>query len=114
LRAVVLSDKRIIEFLNEAFINTWVLNTDMKRLRDAHGMDSISPLARAIIQGRKQYSPVDCLVISPELELLGRQPVNELASGRRRETKIKSYHAFLVEALAGKHPGLLEDNPMSR
>ena len=110
MRAVALSDKPNIEFLNAAFINTWVLNTDMKRLRDAQGMDAIPPLARAIMQGRKQYSPVDCLIISPELELLGRQPVNELAS----KNASKNYRTFLVEALTGKHPGLLKDNPMSR
>ena len=100
MRAVALSDEQNIEFLNETFINTWVLNTDMKRLRNAQGMDAIPPLARTIIQGRKQYSPVDCLIISPELELLGRQPVNELGG------KARSYHTFLVEALEGKRPGL--------
>lgn len=100
MRAVALSDEQNIEFLNETFINTWVLNTDMKRLRDAQGMDATPPLARTIIQGRKPYSPVDCLIISPELELLGRQPVNELGG------KARSYHTFLVEALEGKRPGL--------
>ena len=114
MRAVALSDKRNIEFLNKNFINTWILNTDLKRLRDAQGIDAISPLARAIIQGRKKYSPVDCLIISPELELLGRQPVNELSPGGRRETEIKDYHAFLVEALEGKRPGLWEGNPTSQ
>ena len=105
MRAGVLSDKRNIEFLNENFINTWVLNTDLKRLRDAQGLDAIPPLARAIIQGRKQYSPVDCLIISPELELLGRQPVNELLSSKYGSL-ILNYRTFLVEGLAGKHPGL--------
>ena len=100
MRAVALSDEQNIEFLNETFINTWVLNTDMKRLRGAQGIDAISPLARTIIQGRKQYSPVDCLIISPELELLGRQPVNELRG------KASVYRTFLVEALEGKRPGL--------
>lgn len=102
MRAVALSDEQNIGFLNAIFINTWVLNTDMKRLRDAQGMDAIPPLARTIIQGRKQYSPVDCLIISPELELLGRQPVNELTS----KNASKSYRTFLVEALTGKRPGL--------
>ena len=51
LRAVALSDKPNIEFLNAIFINTWVLNTDIKRLRDAQGMETIPPLARAIMQG---------------------------------------------------------------
>ena len=82
----------------------------MKRVRDVQGMDAIPPLARTIMQGRKQYSPADCLIISPELELLGHQPVNELAS----KNASKDYRTFLVEALTGKQPGLLEDNTTSQ
>ena len=109
MRAVALSDKRNIEFLNKNFINTWVLNTDLKRLRDAQGMDAIPPLARTIMQGRKKYSPVDCLIISPKLEFLGRQPVNELD-----EPSKENYRTFLVKVLEGKRPGLWEGNPTSQ
>ncbi len=112
MRAVVLSNEQNIKFLNENFVNTWVLNRDMKRLRDAKGMDGIPRLAGTIIQGWKQYSPVDCLVISSELELLGRQPVNELLS-QDYFSLAENYHRFLVEALAGKRPGLQPADPVS-
>ena len=104
MRAVVLSNDRIIESLNEKFVNTWVLNTDMKRLREAKGIDGMQPLARTIISGWKQHSPVDCLVISPDLELMGRQPVNELFNAINNMEA--AYRRFLVESLEGKRPGL--------
>lgn len=104
MRAVVLSNDRIIESLNEKFVNTWVLNTDMKRLREAKGIDGMQPLARTIISGWKRYSPVDCLVISPDLELMGRQPVNELLNAMPHIEA--AYQRFLVESLEGKRPGL--------
>ncbi len=104
MRAVVLSNDRIIESLNEKFVNTWVLNTDMKRLREANGIDGMQPLARTIISGWEQYSPVDCLVISPALELMGRQPVHELFNAINNMEA--AYRRFLVESLEGKRPGL--------
>ena len=110
MRAVALSDDRNIEFLNENFINTWVINTDMKRLRDAKGIDAMPPLIQTIIQGWKKHSPVDSLVISPALELMGRQPVNEL-SRHNRNKRAEHYRLFLVESLAGKRPGLAEKAP---
>jgi len=90
--------------LNENFINTWVLNTDMKRLRNANTIDDLPPLIQIIVQGWKRHSPVDCLIISPELELIGRQPVNELPL----RNKAAQYHFFLSEALEGKRPGVGE------
>ena len=108
MRAVALSDDQNIKLLNENFINTWVLNTDMKRLRDAKTLDDLPPLTRVIVQGWKRFSPVDCLIISPELELMGRQPVNELPL----RNKAKQYRLFLSESLVGKRPGVGENTPM--
>ena len=108
LRAVALSDDKNIELLNDSFINTWVLNTDMKRLRDANTIDDLPPLTQIIVQGWKRLSPIDSLIISPELELMGRQPVNELPL----RNKAKAYRLFLSEALAGKRPGVGESIPM--
>ena len=110
MRAVALSDDWNIKFLNENFVNTWVLNIDIKRLRDAKGIDEMSPLTQTIVRAWKKLSPVDCLVISPELELMGRQPVNEL-SRHNRHKRAKHYRLFLVESLAGKRPGLGEKDP---
>ncbi len=80
----------------------------MKRLRNANTIDDLPPLIQIIVQGWKRHSPVDCLIISPELELIGRQPVNELPS----RNKAAQYHFFLSGALAGKRPGVGENIPM--
>lgn len=111
MRAVALSDERNIEFLNENFINTWVLNTDMKRLRDAKSIDEMPPLPQTIVGAWKRLSPVDCLIISPALELMGRQSVNEL-SRHNRHKSAEHYRLFLIESLAGKRLGLGEKDPI--
>ncbi|MCY4553992.1 MAG: hypothetical protein OXC79_09985 [Candidatus Poribacteria bacterium] len=66
------------------------------------------PLAEAIMNGWKEHSPVDCLIISPDFELMGRQLVNELYedSNRRGLPRYEYYLIFLQQALAGKQPGL--------
>ena len=72
------------------------------------GIDATHPLAQAIISGWQLHSPVDSLIISPELELMGRQDVNRLHgdSTDRGLTATEGYHLFLTEALSGKRPGL--------
>ena len=124
MRAGVLSKDPIIEFLNENCINTWVPNSELGRVRslqepivkrrerEGKTFDTTHPLAQAIIKGwemgSKKGSPVDCLVISPEFELMGRQPVNELRedSKNRGLKRDEFYLTFLKEALARKLPGL--------
>ena len=116
MRAVVLSNDRIIKFLNENFINTWVSNVELERtpfkkefmaLRRQQGFkpfDKMHPLAQAIMKGWKKRSPSDSLILSPDLELMGRQPVNEI-SGDWAE----GYLTFLKESLAGKLPGFAKE-----
>ena len=124
MRAGVLSEDRIIAFLNENFINTWVPNCELGRIqslrepiakrreREGKSFDTSHPLAQAIIKGwktgSKKGSPVDCFVISPAFELMGRQMVNDLEKDReRRGLREHAYYlAFLKEALEGKQPGL--------
>ena len=117
MRAVVLANNRIIEYLNENFINTWVSNVELGRtpnkeafiaLRHQHGfrqVDTTNPLAQAIIKGWKKHSPSDSLIISSEFELMGRQPVNELLGANQAQ----HYLTFLKEALDGKLPGFVEE-----
>ena len=119
MRAGVLSSDRIIKYLNENFINTWVPNSELGRVpslrepiakrreRESKTFDTTHALAQAIIKSWKKGSPVDCLVISPTFELMGRQPVNELlfAGGNTP----RHYLTFLQESLAGKRPGFGED-----
>lgn len=111
MRAVALSDDGNIKFLNENFVNTWVLNIDIKRLRDAKSIDEMPPLTQTIVGAWKRLSPVDSLVISPALELMGRQPINEL-SRHNRHKRAEHYRLFLIESLAGKRPGLGEKDPI--
>ena len=117
MRAVVLSQDPIIEFLNENFINTWVSNFELERtpnkrdymaVRRQHGykpFDKMHPLAQAIMKGWKEHSPSDSLILSPDLELMGRESVNDLIGANMRQ----HYLTFLKEALDGKLPGFGED-----
>ena len=59
------------------------------------------------MKGWKKGSPVDCLVISPQFEVIGRQSGNDLlfAGG---DTP-RHYLTFLQKSLAGKQPGLGDD-----
>ena len=103
--------------MNENFINTWVSNVELERtsskqkfmaLRRQQGFkpfDKTRPLAQAIMKGWKRRSPADSLVISPELELMGRLPVNERSSPYNGA---KGYLLFLKESLDGKLPGFGE------
>ncbi len=76
--------------------------------RGFKGVGTTHPLAQAIMNGWQLHSPVDCLVISPELKLMGRQLVNELHGDSRDRglSEMEWYRLFLSEALAGKRPGL--------
>ena len=117
MRAVVLSDDRIIAFLNENFINTWVTNSELGRVpslrdpiakrreRESKTFDTSHALVQAIMKGWKKNSPADSLVISPKLEMMGRQPVNELFA----TDLAQRYLMFLKESLDGKLPGLSEN-----
>ena len=119
MRAGVLSDDRIIKYLNKNFINTWVPNSELGRVpslrepiakrreRESKTFNTTHALAQAIMESWKKGSPVDCFVISPTFELMGRQPVNELlfAGGNTP----RRYLTFLQESLAGKLPGFGED-----
>ena len=105
--------------MNENFINTWVSNVELARtpskkafitLRQEQGFkpfEKSHPLAQAIMKGWKKHSPADTLVLTPELELLGRLPVNERTAPYNGA---KGYQAFLKNALYGKMPGLSADD----
>ena len=113
-------ETKLLNFLNENFINTWVANSELGRIqslrepiakrreREGKTFDTSHPLAQAIIKGgktgSKKGSPVDCLVISPEFEVMGRQMVNGLRedSERRGLSRREYYLTFLKEALEGK------------
>ena len=126
MRAGVLANERVIQFLNENFINTWVSNFELGRKpsvreylakRYAHeskSFDATHPLAQAIKSGWHERSPVDCFVISPDFELKGKLPLNKyLYDGHDWDggrTRAENYRLFLIEALEGKYPGCSADN----
>lgn len=124
MRAGVLSNDQIIKFLNDNFVNTWVGNADLGRIRslqepiakrherEGRTFDTSNPLAQAIIKGwktgSKKGSSVDCMVISPEFELMGRQPVSEVHDDIKlnRHLREEYYLRFFRDSLEGKMPGL--------
>jgi hypothetical protein len=123
LRAGVLSDNRIIEFLNENFINIWVSNVELERTprkqaymaqrrkEISNAFDRTHPLAKAIMEGWQEHSPVDCLVISPEFDVMGKLPFNDFFGDctRRGITEEEGYLTFLNDSLDAKFPGFGED-----
>ena len=68
-------------------------------------LDRMHPLAQGIMKGWKERSPSDSLILSPDLELMGRQPVNDLIGSNMTQR----YLTFLQESLAGKLPGFGEE-----
>ena len=126
MRAGVLANERVIKFLNENFINTWVSNFELgrrpslretiakKREREGKTFDTTHALAQAIMNGWQEGSPVDCLVISPDFELKGKLALNRYFYGGHDwdggRTRAENYRLFLMEALEGKYPGFSADN----
>ena len=105
MRAVVLGDEDTIGYLNANFVNLWVLDLNLKRRRDAEGMDGVSPLERVIIGGWNKDSPVDCQVISSELKLLGSIPLNDFLD-EYVNNEAQGYREFLKHSLAETPPEL--------
>ena len=123
MRAVVLYWDRIIEFLNENFINTWVSNVELERTprkkaymakrpkRKSKAFNRTHPLAQAIMKGWKEDSPVDCLVISPEFDVMGKLPLNDFFDdcSQKDIPEEDAYLKFLEDSLDGKLPGFADD-----
>ena len=95
MRAGPLSKPETIQFLNEKFISTWVLNGSLK------GLSSSKELAAAVLAKRRPKSPVDCFVFTPALELVACEEANDLL-GRRDPSAV--YFRFLSEALSKANP----------
>ena len=83
-----------------------------RREREGKTYDTSNPLAQAIIKGwktgSKKGASVDCLVISPEFELMGRQPTSEVHEGIKLNKHLREeyYLTFFRDSLEGKQPGL--------
>lgn len=124
MRAGVLSDDRVIKFLNENFINVWVSNVELERTprkqaymarrrEELSGtFDRTHPLAKAIMAGWKEHSPVDCLVIAPEFDVMGKLPLNDFFDdcSEKDIPEEDAYLKFLEDSLGGKLPGFNDEN----
>ena len=97
MRAGPLSDDKTIETLNGNFVNTWVLNRRLEALRNQSSDPNTRLLAKAVVGARVKGSPVDSLVFSPQLDLIARQPANDLLSNFREAAR--RYQSFLTSAL---------------
>jgi hypothetical protein len=97
LRAGPLSDKRIAQLVNAKCINTWVLNKRLPSLRDNAEDSEAQALAFAILAGRQPHSPVDSMVLTPDLRLISVQAANDIL-GQPREALLKTYEEFLTVA----------------
>ena len=123
MRAGALSDDKVINFLNDNFINTWVSNVELERTprkqaymekrpkREAKVFDKTQPLAKAIMEGWKEHSPVDCLVIAPEFDVMGKLPLNDFFDDcyKKRISEEDGYLTFLTDAIDSKFPGFNEN-----
>ena len=119
MRAGVLSDDKVIEFLNDNFINVWVSNVELERTPRKRAymsnrrkelvkpFDRMQPLAKAIMEGWQEHSPVDCLVISPELDVMGKLPLNEFFDDcyEKNITEEEGYLSFLKDSIDVRFPG---------
>ncbi|RKU29490.1 hypothetical protein C6497_06160 [Candidatus Poribacteria bacterium] len=126
MRAGVLGNERVIKFLNDNFINTWVSNFESGRKPsyreyiakrydgNAKSFDTNNALAQAIKEGWHESSPVDCFVISPDFEMIGKLPLNKyLYDGHDWDggrTRAENYRLFLIESIERKYPGFNTDN----
>jgi hypothetical protein len=83
----------VIATLRDQFVNAWLLAKDLDRIANDSGDAEVGELCELI---RKSYDyPVDSILISPDLEVVGHVNVNEPAA-----TDPRGYLAFLQKALA--------------
>lgn len=99
MRAGPLSDKTVIDHLNDNFINTWVLKPTLPGLRDKAANADTRRLARAVLDAKQKGSPVDCLVLSADLALVAVRPFHDLVDSREEGNWPTRYRAFLSGAL---------------
>ncbi len=123
MRAGVLCDDRVIEFLNENFINIWVSNVELERTPRKQAymaqrrndiskpFDRDQQFAKPIMEGWTDHSPVDSLVISPEFDVMGKLQLNDFFDNcyRLGLSEVDRYLQFLNDSLDAKFPGFKEN-----
>ena len=106
MRAGVLSDSKIVKLLNKHYVNVFLLIRDLRELQNGTKDESISKFANtvsttfeaAVAQGVD--GSVNSFVLSPQLELIGHLPYEDLMKPNEDIDAInKTYLTFLKDTL---------------
>jgi len=100
VRAGPLADAAVIQKLNDGFVNTWVLNKQLKALSGGESPTNVRDLANAVLAERAKGSPVDSLIFSKELNPIARQCASDLPPSRQEARR--RYLSFLNGALGAR------------
>jgi hypothetical protein len=85
--------------LNKHFVSTWVLKPTVSALRDKAAGADTRRLAAVLFDARQKGSPVDCLVLTPELTVVAVRPFHDLLEGNEEGDLPARYRLFLTEAM---------------
>ena len=103
MRAVVLSDSKIIKLLNKQYVNTFVLLKDLRKLQNGTQDASVSKFVNTVSTtfeeavARGVDGSVNSFVLSPQLELIGHLPYEALKPDAGAINEI--YLTFLKDSL---------------
>lgn len=103
MRAVVLSNSKVIKQLNKHYVNVFLLIRDLRELQNGMKDESISKFANtvsatfdaAVAEGVD--GSVNSFILSPQLELIGHLPYEDLI--KPNEVIDDTYLTFLKDAL---------------
>lgn len=78
-----------------------------RRARDGKTFNIPQPFAQALMEGWTEGSPVDCLVVSPEFDVMGKMPLNDFFDECEKSgiSHVEGYLTFLNNSLDVKFPG---------
>ena len=102
MRAGVLSDSKIVKLLNKHYVNVFVLIRDLRELQKETKDESISKFANTVSTtfeaavARGVDGSVNSFVLSPQLELIGHLPYQDLT---QNDAINEAYLTFLKDAL---------------
>lgn len=106
MRTVVLSDSKIVKLLNKHYVNVFLLIRDLRELQNGTKDEFISKFANtvsttfdaAVAEGVD--GSVNSFVLSPQLELIGHLPYEDLMKPDEDIEAInEAYLTFLKDAL---------------